>query len=69
MSHRFTAIFFLLIPLILLSQENTRQLTTAKRQLQQIRAEISQLQNELNQAKEKLESELLDKVVEVPFDA
>ena len=58
MNCRFLSIAFLLFPLILVPQENTQQLTSAKKQLQQIRTEISQLQTELNQAEEKLESEL-----------
>lgn len=47
-----------LFPLWLVAQQNTQQLTSAKRQLQQIRSEINQLQNELAQTEEKLESEL-----------
>lgn len=58
MSSRIFAVIFLSIPLTLVSQENTRQLTSAKKQLQQIRTEINQLQAELNQTEEKLESEL-----------
>jgi septal ring factor EnvC (AmiA/AmiB activator) len=58
MSRRIFAIIFLLIPLIMVSQENNQELTSAKRQLQQIRTEINQLQTELNQTEEKLESEL-----------
>lgn len=58
MSFKIFTLFFLFIPLILISQEKSQQLSSAKRELQQIRSEINQLQTELNQTEEKLESEL-----------
>lgn len=58
MNHKIFAIIFVSLPLVLGSQENTQQLTSAKKQLQEIRSEINQLQTELNQTEEKLESEL-----------
>lgn len=58
MSRGTLVIIFLSIPLLLISQEDTQQLNSAKRQLKQIRTEINQLQTELDQTEEKLESEL-----------
>jgi len=58
MSRKTVIIIFLLIPLVLISQEKSQQLGSAKRQLEQVRSEINQLQTELDQTEEKLESEL-----------
>jgi septal ring factor EnvC (AmiA/AmiB activator) len=55
---RIPFLLLILCPALLISQENTQQLSSAKKQLQQIRSEINQLQSELNQTEEKLESEL-----------
>lgn len=58
MNYKFLILIFVFIPIILISQEKSQQLGSAKKQLEQIRSEINELQNELGQAEKELKSEL-----------